>query len=57
MTEKDKQIQDQQLEIEMLKRSLQDAELKLKMAQDYIKLLEEMVKTDAEARDISDFEV
>ena len=57
MTEKDKKIQDQQLEIEMLKRSLQDAELKLRMAQDYIKLLEEMVKTDAEARDISDFEV
>ena len=57
MTEKDKKIQDQQLEIEMLKRSLQDTELKLKMAQDYIKLLEEMVKTDTEARDISDFEV
>ena len=57
MTEKDKKIQDQQLEIEMLKRSLQDTELKLRMAQDYIKLLEEMVKTDAEARDISDFEV
>ena len=57
MTEKDKKIQDQQMEIEMLKRSLQDTELKLKMAQDYIKLLEEMVKTDTEARDISDFEV
>ena len=57
MTEKDKKIQDQQLEIEMLKRSLQEAELKLRIAQEYIKFLEEMVKTDAEARDISDFEV
>lgn len=49
MTEKDKLIQD-------LRAELKDAELKLKVAEDYIKLLEGMIKSNNEARDISDFE-
>ncbi len=57
MTEKDKKIQDQQMEIEMLKRSLHDAETQLQIAKDYIKLLEQMVRSDGEARDLRDFEV
>lgn len=57
MTEKDKKIQDQQIEIEMLSRSLRIAETQLQIAKDYIRLLEEMVKSDGEARDLRDFEV
>lgn len=56
MTEKDKIIQDQALEIEFLKKELELREVKEATMKEYIRFLEEMLKTDAEARDVSDFE-
>ena len=56
MTEKDKKIQDQALEIEFLKKELELREVKEATMKEYIRFLEEMLKTDAEARDVSDFE-
>lgn len=57
MTEKDKEIQELRMKIEELENTIKFMESRDQMSQNYIKILEEMVKTDSEARDLSDFEV
>lgn len=57
MTEKDKEIQELRMKIEELESYIKFLESRDQMSNNYIKILEEMVKTDADARDLSDFEV
>lgn len=57
MTEKDKEIQELRMKIEELENTIKLMESKDQMSRSYIKFLEEMVKSDSEARDLSDFEV
>lgn len=57
MTEKDKKIQELRMKIEELENTIELMESKDQMSRSYIKFLEEMVKSDSEARDLSDFEV